>query len=228
MADQPERRRRNPEAIDASEHEGSRAPDRTHQGPAVEEGAENARPLSWSIPLARVHEDGIKDSRTATQEECSRLASMLEMLAIEHLEVDFGVRPISGSKDQYWASGEIRTRVKQTDALTLEPVVSTLSEAFAYRIVPRLIERAPTGSETDELSILDIDDLAVIEEGAIPMGRIVYESLAAALDPFVTADDGDDAGNGRVWTSGSSNADPEADNPFAALKSLKSGSEGKR
>ena len=65
--------------------------------------------------------------------------------------------------------------------VTLEPIDSTIEEAFEAVFWPQEHMPAP---ENGELALDDEPEREPIIAGQIAVGRVVFESLAAALDPF--------------------------------------------
>ena len=82
---------------------------------------------------------------------------------------------------RYRLTGPLRAEVSQACVVTLEPVDSTIEEASTSTFWPEEDMPAPRGGE------LDIDeepDPEPIVAGQIAVGRVVFECLAAAIDPF--------------------------------------------
>ena len=99
--------------------------------------------------------------------------------------------------------------------MTLEPVDSTIEEAFDVTFWPEENMPAPRGGEVD----LDEEaDPEPIVAGQIDVGRVVFECLAAGVDPFPRKPDAT-----LDWRS-SQPADggpSKPESPFAVLANIK-------
>ena len=71
--------------------------------------------------------------------------------------------------------------MSQACVVTLEPIDSTIEEAFEAVFWPQEHMPAP---ESGELVVDDEPEREPIVAGQIAVGRVVFESLAAAIDPF--------------------------------------------
>ena len=112
-------------------------------------------------------------------------------------------------------TGRLRAEVSQTCVVTLEPVDSTIEEAFEAVFWPQ--EDMPT-PESGELAIDEEPEREPIVAGQLAVGRVVFESLAAALDPFPRK-----PGAVLDWQPAASADGPAAKpaSPFAVLANLK-------
>ncbi|MEO1206422.1 MAG: YceD family protein [Pseudomonadota bacterium] len=172
-------------------------------------------PLKWLIPAAKAATEGFASQKTATKLECEALAEVLPVDELQHLTVDFQLAPIPGSRKDLRLEGNLEARVDQTCSVTLEPMSTSINEPFSARMTWKLPDAKLASSEDAELSILDIEDVELIEDEHVPLGRIVYETLTAAIDPFPrkTQESG-------TWASGWG-MDGAKDSPFASLGALK-------
>ncbi|AOR79779.1 DUF177 domain-containing protein [Novosphingobium resinovorum] len=112
------------------------------------------------------------------------------------------------------ARGTLKAEIVQPCAVSAEDIPVSIDEALFFRFVPMA-----TGYAPDEEIELTADELDEIEyEGAhIDIGEAVAQSLALAIDPFLTGPQADAARKAAGIGT------PEDSGPFAALKGLKLG-----
>ena len=158
-------------------------------------------------------EPGLSAEREATAEELARIARALDLLACTSLEADYTIAPTVGGR--YRLSGRSAPTISQACVVTLEPVDSTIDEAFEAMFWPQ--ERMPEPAD-GELAIDEEPEREPIVAGQIAVGRVVFESLAAAIDPFPRKPDA------TLDLQQSPAADAARDkpaSPFAVLANLK-------
>lgn len=178
-------------------------------------------PLDWTHPTAAIPAQGLDLRRSATQEQCQAIATALELLGLDRLDVRY--RITQAARGRFRLTGKLKVRVMQACVVTLEPVAADLEESFAAEFwpadtIPDATEVAGSGGDR---AVLDDDPPEPIEQNQIDAGRIVVETLATALDPFPRApgavlDWREPAAGERAASNG-----PAAGNPFAALAKLK-------
>jgi uncharacterized metal-binding protein YceD (DUF177 family) len=165
--------------------------------------------LAWSHETTEIPERGLNRTRSATEAERAALAEALALIACDALDVTYQIVPTPAG---HWRlTGGLDAAVTQACVISLEPVAARLAETFSVEFR----READEGSAEDEREILSGHDVEPLDGDRIDVGRIVYESLSAALDPYPRKE-----GAEFDW------ADPkagEADtaNPFAVLKKLK-------
>ena len=167
--------------------------------------------LGWDHAVADIPAAGLSVQRTAEPGECDRIARALDLLACA-LSLDYTIVP-SGS-GRYRLTGTLTARVEQPCGVTLEPVTSAIEERLDLRFWPAEDIPAPTSGEVD----LDgEEDPEPIVEDRIGVGRVAFECLAAAIDPFPRKPE---ATLERSSTGGAE-ALGKADSPFAVLANLR-------
>jgi hypothetical protein len=119
-------------------------------------------------------------------------------------------------------TGRVLARLGQTCVVTLDPIENEIDEPvdliFApSEKLPELIRQADEVSDGDAETE---DQPEPIENGIIDLGRLATDMLYLAIDPYPRK-------AGAVFEPQVSAADP-ADHPFAALKTLRPGSDGRR
>ena len=169
-----------------------------------------ARP--WVIKTHSVGNSGLKDRFEAGEADRRALAQALGILACNRLVVDVRIKSVG--RDRFKAAGHISADLVQACVATLEPVPETIEEDFAAAFWPadEISEDVPDG----EIH-LDADEPEPIEHGEIALGRLVYELISLAMEPYPRSPNAQAADASEpVTTSGE-----KPDNPFAALAKLK-------
>ena len=165
--------------------------------------------LDWGHKVVDVPAAGFRHEREATESERQAIAGALGLLALNHLSARYRIEAISGGA--YWLSGKISADVDQSCVVTLEPVNARIEELFDVEFWPHL----EAGDNDEEASVLDAPEVEKFEHGIIPAGRIIFETLAASLDPYPRRE-----GVEFNWQDPQAN-EPEKANPFAVLSKLK-------
>jgi len=165
--------------------------------------------LDWTEKTTDIPAGGLNRGREATSAEREQIAQVLDILKVDNLSSQYRITAIAGGA--YRLVGNISAGVEQACIVSLEPVSGKINAAFDVEFWPTV---TPVDGD-EEASILDGSDVELLEHGLIPVGRIVYETLSASLDPYPRRE-----GAEFNWQ------DPEAEkaestNPFAALSKLK-------
>jgi hypothetical protein len=169
--------------------------------------------LAWEYAVQGIPERGLSDERKASPEERAGIARALDLLACKSLSAAFTILPTLGGR--YRLTGTLRADVSQPCVVTLDPVDSAIEEAFDVTFWPERDMPAPSGGA------LDIDeepDPEPIVAGQIAVGRVVFEHLAAAVDPFPRRPD---AALERDTATAAQGAPGTSQSPFAVLASIK-------
>lgn len=166
--------------------------------------------LDWSRSTAEIGDKGLAETRAADAAERARVAEALDLLAVDRLEAAYSIRP--RGKTGYLLKGTVSAEVTQACVVSLEPVPGTVEAKFSVLFKPEVEGR---DSDLDFDPVAEEDEPEAIEHGRIAVGRIVYEHLAGAIDPYPRKPD-------AVF----SYADPAAgdagkSSPFAALDKLR-------
>ncbi|HEY0291052.1 MAG TPA: DUF177 domain-containing protein [Hansschlegelia sp.] len=161
-------------------------------------------PLSRPLAAAAVPSDGIDVEVVATNDECAALAAFNETVSVDSFVARLHVSPLG--RDGLRVRGTLAAEATRTCVVTLDPFPERISEDIDVRFVPG----ADAADERD-------DAPEPLVGGAIDLGQLAAEFFALALDPHprkpgaVFAQDGDGVG----------------DSPFAALRRLKEGPDGR-
>lgn len=169
--------------------------------------------LEWDHAVREIPERGVTRRREASPEELAQVAEALELTGCTVLTASYTIAPTLDGR--YRLYGDLRAQVTQACVVTLEPVEGTIEENFDVTFWPP--ERMPA-TESRAIALDDEPEPEPILAGQIDVGRVVFECLAAAVDPFprkpgatldlhASSPPGSDAGK------------PE--NPFAVLANIK-------
>jgi len=166
--------------------------------------------LSWEHHIEDIPVAGLTVERTADREECERLRAALDLLGVAELRARYQITPLSFGR--YKLAGELAAVVEQSCVATLEPVRSEVAETYAATYWPPEAMPEPIKGQV----ALDAEpDPEPIVDGRIDVGRIVFESLAAGIDPFPRVP-------GAVFEGPLSTPQAQKpDSPFAVLANLK-------
>jgi len=167
--------------------------------------------LTWGHATHEISDAGLSAERVATQEELERIARALELLSCPSLTAQYTITPLG--QDRYQLTGRLTAQVSQACVVTLEPITSDIDEELAVVFWPEEQIPAPAANEID---LGDEAEPEPIIGGYIDIGRVVFESLASAIDPYprkpgATLDRDAAAPQGQQGQDG----------PFAALAKIK-------
>lgn len=165
--------------------------------------------IDWTYRVTEIPDAGLRQTREATEAERTRLAEVLNLLACRRLVCEFTIRAIG--KGHYRLAGKVKTDVTQACVVSLDPVEQTAEGDFDVQFWP---PGALPESTEDELEALSAAEIEPIEHGRIDVGRIVFETLSASLDPYPRKP-------GAEYEVAPAGAEPSNVSPFAALKKLK-------
>jgi hypothetical protein len=175
--------------------------------------SDHAPELAWDLATSDVSERGLSGEREATPEERAAVARALDLLACTRLTAAFTVVPTAAGR--YHLSGTLHADIAQACVVTLDPVESAIEERFEVTFWPEEDMPAPAGGALD----LDEEpDPEPIVSGRMAIGRVVFECLAAAVDPFPR---GPDAVLDRHSAAASGASAGTSHNPFAVLANIK-------
>jgi len=168
-------------------------------------------PLAWSHRTSAIPETGLHVSVAATEAERSAIVKELGLLSCEAVEVDYTIRTLGMSRCRL--IGHLRARLTQVCVATLEPLPQSIEEEFEVEFWPAGSLPETVDTEVEALSVPDVEP---VEQGTVRVGRVVFETLAAALDPYPRK-----SGASLEWQDPESGEDTGTPGPFEALKKLK-------
>lgn len=140
--------------------------------------------------------------------ERQALAKRFDIVRIDRIEAEV---VLERDGEALNAKGTLEADIVQACAVSAEDLPVAIREPLAFRFVP-----AGAGHAPDEEVELDEDELDEIEFSGttVDLGEAVAQSVALAIDPFLTGPEADAA---RALLK------DEDVSPFAALKGLKLG-----
>lgn len=141
--------------------------------------------------------------------ECAALTERFGLVAIDRLE---GEATLERRGHTVLAEGRFEAELVQACAVSGEPVATRIAESFTVRFVPE--GEAPRADGEIELTADDCDEVPY-EGTQIDLGEAIAQSLALAIDPYVTGPQAD-AVRREAGLS-----DAAANGPFAALAALR-------
>lgn len=147
-------------------------------------------------------------SLVATAEECAALARRFEVVSISGFEAVVDMIADGRAVD---ASGRFTARLVQSCAVSGEDVAVALDEPVKLRFVPPGAPHRP--DEELELDAGECDEIE-LDGTHFDIGEALAQSLALAIDPFLTGPNADEARRKAGIV------DAGASGPFAALKGL--------
>lgn len=165
--------------------------------------------LDWSYRVADIPEAGLRQTREASDSERARLAETLGIVSCDSLSSEFTIKAVG--RGHYRLTGRVAAALTQACVVTLDPVAQKAEGAFDVEFWPP--GSLPESTE-DEVEALSAAEIEPIEHGRIDAGRIVFETLATALDPYPRKP-------GAAFHGDEDDEAPNASGPFAVLKKLK-------
>jgi hypothetical protein len=169
--------------------------------------------LTWDHAVHDIPDSGISTTRHATPQELEAIARALQLVACSSLTSTYTIMPIGDR--HYRLSGRLQASVQQACVVTLEPVQEAIEETFEVTFWPQAEIPEPASGE---IEIDDEPEIEPIVSGQIEAGRVIFECLAGAINPFPRKAD---AALERVAASPRGSADDKAENPFAVLAKIK-------
>lgn len=168
---------------------------------------------NWTCRIDDIGPDGYVGVRQATAEEIGTLAGELGVEAVRSLEAEVRIKSIGGS-GRYKLTGRVQAALTQSCVVTLEPLSTSIDEVIEVEYWPA--EQIGPLSE-GEHSVLEADTPEPIENGRIDIGRLVYETVSASIDPYPRKSDA--ALDADILAG--ANVNPKPESPFAVLAKLK-------
>lgn len=175
---------------------------------------ENANPFSRKLRIETIG-GGKSCTVEASADERNAIARLLDLVALDRLVFDYRLAPSSGHRLRM--AGRLSASVVQTCVVSLDAVPSELDVAVEIEFWPEgAFAALEKNAEADPgASLLEWPE--PIKDGTIDLGKVVYETLATALDPFPKK-----AGASFEWSEGpTAEAGSRESGPFAVLERLK-------
>jgi len=163
----------------------------------------------WDHWVGDIPEAGLRVRRAAEPGECAQIARALDLIA-SRLTVAYCITPEASGR--FRLTGELHAEVTQACGVTLEPITSTIAERLDVAFLPADDIPSPL---TGEVGLEGEDDPEPMLGGRIAVGRVVFEHLAAAIEPYPRKPE---AMLEKSSTEGEASA---GQGPFAVLASLR-------
>jgi hypothetical protein len=169
--------------------------------------------LEWVHAVQDIPETGLHVERSASPEEREAIAQTLELIACSRLDVRYDIA-VRGD-GHFRLTGTLDAEVEQSCVVTLEPLTGHVAESYSVDYWPESELPEPSGGVVD---VHEEPDLEPIVGGRINVGRVVFESLAGAIDlfprkPGVMLEE--------TQAAPEDGSDGKSDGPFAALARLR-------
>lgn len=164
--------------------------------------------LDWTVPADQIAEEPRNIARIADAGERALLAKAFNVLSVEALATSGVIKPKGAGRLRM--TGRATATVRQACVVTLEPVEQSIDEPFEIEFWPPDQIAPETRPEVE----IDPDNTPEpLDDEIVPYGRIVYETIATAIDLYPRA----------PGASLELPPEPEAAraNPFAVLGKLK-------
>ena len=169
-------------------------------------------------------DNGLEFAFDLDVEERQNLCRYLDLQAIENWEAKAWLLP-TVDLEGVVLKVTFAANVIQSCVVTLEPVHNRVQHSFTNRYLPNNKFEAIDEEEVAEF-VIDVDGEdfpEVMQEDGVDVGEAIAEQFALALDPYPKSP-GVCFGVGVDKGRGAEEYGIKGDNPFAALKSWKSGS----
>lgn len=164
----------------------------------------------WAHNVTDIPAGGLDREREASESERAAIAEALKLLKLERLSARYRIK-LQGD-GSYRLAGRATAALEQACVVTLDPVADEIDAPFDVEFRHEVAK----ADDEDEASVLAGPDVDILERGVIPVGRIVFETVSASLDPYPRRQ-----GAEFDWQD-PRQADPKETSAFAALSQLKS------
>ena len=156
---------------------------------------------------------GFKGQYRADRAECERLGSLIDLGEITEFQADYQIEPSKSGR--FRMTAQLRGRISQNCVASLKVLDNDIEEEFTVLFVSErrfaeIINESQLDPESD-------DDFEPYGDGTLKVGRVIYEHLVGAIDPYPRADDGEfdrDIG-------GLPDHEDEVEGPFSVLADLR-------
>lgn len=166
----------------------------------------NSPPLRWSADTASAAHSPVELSYKANAAELGAIKRYAGVEDVTDFTAQVRISPLSGGR--FRVSGTLKASVVQASAINLEPVPSSIQESFSVEYWP-----PEAIGEAGEDIPFDAELPEPLDGGRIPLGTLLSEIFALALDPYPRNPD-----DKLDWIAPQAGAEP---GPFAKLARLK-------
>lgn len=171
--------------------------------------------LDWKISVADIAEAGLDVGRTATDTERAALLGDLEIVRVDRVVLTGRVKAIG--RGGYHLEGAVKADVAQACVVTLDPVPEKLDITLSVDFLPEAAVPPPIPEGDHDEAAASDHMIEPIQNGRLDIGEVVYQEIAAALDPYPRA------AGAALETSEAGPKDDGDTHPFAKLRQLARG-----
>jgi hypothetical protein len=159
-------------------------------------------------------EDNAPQTIEATAAEREAIRTLLDLVAVKSLRFDYRLR--RGGGGRIHVSGRLTAEVTQTCVISLEPLEASIDTPVEMEFWPEALvaDLERKTEDPGQAGLLDWPETIV--DGTLELGRVVYEILATALEPYPRKE-----GASFEWSEGAGATEGPKAGPFAALGQLK-------
>jgi uncharacterized metal-binding protein YceD (DUF177 family) len=171
-----------------------------------------------SVPVAQIPDTGLHRELEADQTTRLAIAEAAGLREVMSARASFDLARRSGGRVH--VEGRLQARVGQTCVVTLDPIENDIDEEIDLIFAPsEQIPEIAAAADDDADEVVQVaDQPEPFENGIIDIGRLATDMLYLAIDPYPRKE-------GATFELKIADADPE-DHPFAALRTLRSESDG--
>ena len=163
----------------------------------------------WHHKIHEIPRSGVSEHREAAKDLRTAFAEELGIPACHKLLTDYVIKNAGGGRFQL--NGTVTAVFERQCVLTLEPITEEVTEPLDCLFVPPELLPAPQSNEEEAHSVEEIE---VIGTQGIEVGRVIYETVSAALDPYPRAPEA------SLELPAAKTGSETRQNPFAVLKNL--------
>ena len=168
--------------------------------------------LAWTEAAAEIPDGGLALDWLASSNELAALAADLDIVGVDRASLKG--RITSRGDGRYRLYGTLEAQVVQACVVTLEPVTGRIVVPLDLELMPEEALATVADADPDAQDEVEAPIVEPIRNGIIDVGEIVYQEIAAALDPYPRASDA------TLDRTEAGPSDDEVTNPFAKLKKL--------
>jgi uncharacterized metal-binding protein YceD (DUF177 family) len=170
-------------------------------------------PFDWNYETSEVAPSGLVFDRLATDAERQALTAALGILDCQAVRARYRIR--RAPAECYRLTGTVTAEVVQACVVTLAPVHESIEAELNVEFQPEADSPESAGPTGGAVDISDDLDIEPIDSGRLPVGRIVFEVIAASLNPYPRRP------GAEYRPAADSPATAKTPNPFAVLAKLK-------
>ena len=175
-------------------------------------------PLDLTINVTGGLKKRLHGEVKADRRACEQTAALLDVPKVSEFQCSYELSP--AGPDKYLAQGRVQGRLTQTCVVTGELLEQVIDEPFRAFFWP-LEESLKWWKTMSADQLFDDAEVESYEDGCIDLGRYIYETFAAALDPYPRKPGAVFAPEQLSGADGAQEAPEDSANPFAVLKQLR-------